>query len=128
MGMSVPTEDCELLTVSENGYGKRTSLDEYRLQSRGGMGTKNYKVSDITGKIIGIDSVKDNEDIILITSEGIIIRIEANDIRSIGRSTKGVKLMRVSEGVKVVSMGKTAHEENEEKTDNSNENETPEKE
>ena len=128
VGMSVPTEDCELLTVSENGYGKRTSLDEYRLQSRGGMGTKNYKVSDITGKIIGIDSVKDNEDIILITSEGIIIRIEANDIRSIGRSTKGVKLMRVSEGVKVVSMGKTAHEENEEKTDNSNENETPEKE
>ena len=125
VGMSVPTEDCELLTVSENGYGKRTSLDEYRLQSRGGMGTKNYKVSDVTGKIIGIDSVKDDEDIILITSEGIIIRIEANDIRSIGRSTKGVKLMRVSEGVKVVSMGKTAHEEENEEMNVSQENEKP---
>lgn len=125
VGMSVPTEDCELLTVSENGYGKRTSLDEYRLQSRGGMGTKNYKVSDVTGKIIGIDSVKDDEDIILITSEGIIIRIEANDIRSIGRSTKGVKLMRVSEGVKVVSMGKTAHEEENEEMNESQENEKP---
>ena len=125
VGMSVPTEDCELLTVSENGYGKRTSLDEYRLQSRGGMGTKNYKVSDVTGKIIGIDSVKDDEDIILITSEGIIIRIEANDIRSIGRSTKGVKLMRVSEGVKVVSMGNTAHEEENGEMNESQENEKP---
>ena len=114
IGMCIPSEGFELLAVTENGYGKRTSLSEYRVQTRGGIGIKTYKCSEITGNVVGIYSVDDSEDIILITSEGIIIRISAADIRTIGRTTKGVRLMRLDEGVKVVSMGKTEHEEKEE--------------
>lgn len=113
IGMCIPSEGFELLAVTENGYGKRTSLSEYRVQTRGGIGIKTYKCSEVTGNVIGIYSVDDSEDIILITSEGIIIRISAADIRTIGRTTKGVRLMRLDDGVKVVSMGKTEHEEKE---------------
>ena len=113
IGMCLATEDTQLLAVTENGYGKRTELSEYRVQNRGGVGIKTYKCSDVTGNVIGIRSVKDGEDIIMITSEGIIIRIPANGISTIGRSTKGVRLMRLNDGVKVVSMGVTEHEEEE---------------
>lgn len=111
IGMCLATEDTQLLAVTENGYGKRTELSEYRVQNRGGVGIKTYKCSEVTGNVIGIRSVKDGEDIIMITSEGIIIRIPASGISTIGRSTKGVRLMRLNEGVKVVSMGVTEHEE-----------------
>lgn len=111
VGMAVSKPGEELLAVSENGYGKRTAFDEYRMQSRAGIGTINYKCSESTGKIAGIDSISENEDIIIITSEGIIIRIAASDVRSIGRSTKGVRLVKMNEGVKVVSFGKTEREE-----------------
>ena len=113
IGMCLASEDTQLLAVTENGYGKRTELSEYRVQNRGGVGIKTYKCSDVTGNVIGIRSVKDGEDIIMITSEGIIIRIPANGISTIGRSTKGVRLMRLNDGVKVVSMGVTEHEEEE---------------
>ncbi|MBQ6937155.1 MAG: DNA gyrase subunit A [Clostridia bacterium] len=117
IGMCLANEDTQLLAVTENGYGKRTELSEYRVQNRGGIGIKTYKCSDITGNVVGIRSVKDDEDIMIITSEGIIIRIAAKDVSSIGRSTKGVRLMRLSEGVKVVSIGITEHEEPEEETE-----------
>ena len=117
IGMCLATEDTQLLAVTENGYGKRTELSEYRVQNRGGVGIKTYKCSDVTGNVIGIRSVKDGEDIIMITSEGIIIRIPASGISTIGRSTKGVRLMRLNEGVKVVSMGVTEHEEEEEEAE-----------
>lgn len=117
IGMCLATEDTQLLAVTEYGYGKRTQLDEYRVQSRGGVGIKTYKCSDVTGNVIGIRSVKDDEDIMMITSEGVIIRIAASGISSIGRSTKGVRLMRLDEGVKVVSIGITEHEEPEEETE-----------
>ena len=123
IGMCIPSEGFELLAVTENGYGKRTSLSEYRVQTRGGIGIKTYKCSEVTGNVIGIYSVDDSEDIILITSEGIIIRISAADIRTIGRTTKGVRLMRLDEGVKVVSMGKTEHEEKEDDESENNETE-----
>lgn len=123
IGMCIPGEGFELLAVTENGYGKRTSLSEYRVQTRGGIGIKTYKCSEITGNVVGIYSVDDSEDIILITSEGIIIRISAADIRTIGRTTKGVRLMRLDEGVKVVSMGKTEHEEKEDEESENNETE-----
>ena len=123
IGMCIPSEGFELLAVTENGYGKRTSLSEYRVQTRGGIGIKTYKCSEVTGNVIGIYSVDDSEDIILITSEGIIIRISAADIRTIGRTTKGVRLMRLDEGVKVVSMGKTEHEEKEDEESENNETE-----
>lgn len=123
IGMCIPSEGFELLAVTENGYGKRTSLSEYRVQTRGGIGIKTYKCSEVTGNVVGIYSVDDSEDIILITSEGIIIRISAADIRTIGRTTKGVRLMRLDEGVKVVSMGKTEHEEKEDEESENNETE-----
>jgi len=114
IGMCLAKEDTQLLAVTENGYGKRTDLSEYRVQSRGGVGIKTYRCSDVTGNVVGIRSVKDDQDIMMITSEGIIIRIAAAGISSIGRSTKGVRLMRLSDGVKVVSIGITEHEEPEE--------------
>ena len=126
IGMCIPTDGFELLAVTENGYGKRTSLSEYRVQTRGGIGIKTYKCSEVTGNVIGIYSVDDSEDIILITSEGIIIRISAADIRTIGRTTKGVRLMRLDDGVKVVSMGKTEHEEKEDEESGNAESEAEE--
>ena len=120
VGMCLASEDTQLLAVSELGYGKRTDLTEYRVQSRGGVGIRTYKCSDVTGNVVSVTTVKDDEDIMLITSEGVIIRIPASGISTIGRSTKGVRLMRLNEGVKVVSVGKTDHEEAEE-----NEEETP---
>ncbi len=118
VGMCLATEDTQLLAVSELGYGKRTDLSEYRVQSRGGVGIKTYKCSDVTGNVVSVTTVKDDEDIMLITSEGVIIRIPASGISTIGRSTKGVRLMRLKDGVKVVSIGITEHEEPEEETEN----------
>ena len=117
IGMCLANEDTQLLAVTEYGYGKRTELSEYRVQSRGGVGIKTYKCSEVTGNVIGIRSVKDDEDIMIITSEGVIIRIPASGISTIGRSTKGVRLIRLPEGVKVVSIGITEHEEPEEETE-----------
>ncbi len=111
VGMCLATEDTQLLAVSELGYGKRTDLSEYRVQSRGGVGVRTYKCSEVTGNVISVTSVKDDEDIMMITSEGVIIRIPAAGISTIGRSTKGVRLMRLKDGVKVVSIGITEHEE-----------------
>ena len=114
VGMCLASEDTQLLAVSELGYGKRTDLSEYRVQSRGGVGIKTYKCSDVTGNVVSVTTVKDDEDIMMITSEGVIIRIPASGISTIGRSTKGVRLMRLKDGVKVVSIGITEHEEPEE--------------
>lgn len=113
VGMCVPSPDGELLTVTENGYGKRTRLDAYRVQSRGGMGLHNYKITEQTGNVIGIHNVTDNDDVLMITNEGVVIRISAAEISTIGRSTKGVRLMRLGDGVKVVSMAKTDHDDSE---------------
>lgn len=118
VGMCLASEDTQLLAVSELGYGKRTDLSEYRVQSRGGVGIKTYKCSDVTGNVVSVTTVKDDEDIMLITSEGVIIRIPASGISTIGRSTKGVRLMRLKDGVKVVSIGITEHEEPEEENEN----------
>ena len=117
VGMCLASEDTQLLAVSELGYGKRTDLSEYRVQSRGGVGIKTYKCGDVTGNVVSVTTVKDDEDIMMITSEGVIIRIPASGISTIGRSTKGVRLMRLKDGVKVVSIGITEHEEPEEETE-----------
>jgi len=126
VGMCLASEDTQLLAVSELGYGKRTDLSEYRVQSRGGVGIRTYKCSEVTGEVVSVTTVKDDEDIMLITSEGVIIRIPASGISTIGRSTKGVRLMRLKDGVKVVSIGITEHEEPEEEEEVMPENpETP---
>ena len=99
-----------LLAITENGFGKRTELDEYRVQARGGKGVITYKVTPKTGKIIGIRIVEDNDDVMLITDTGTIIRINASEISVLGRSTQGVTLMRTNEG-KVVSIEKISEKE-----------------
>ncbi len=92
-----------LLTITENGFGKRTEIDEYRVQNRGGRGVLNYKVTPKTGEIVGIRIVGGNEDVMLITDTGTIIRLNVSEISVLGRATQGVTLMRTNEG-KVVSI------------------------
>lgn len=102
-----------LLAITENGFGKRTELDEYRVQTRGGKGVITYKITPKTGKLVGIRIATDDEDAMLITNNGTIIRIKVKDISILGRSTQGVTLMRTSEDCKVVSI-ETLIPENEE--------------
>ena len=116
VGISVCREEGEVLVVSENGFGKRTSLNEYKIQTRGGKGVTSYKISDKTGNVAGIHIVDDSNDIMLITSEGVIIRMAAADINTFGRVTKGVTMMRLDEGVKIVGVALTEHAEPEEET------------
>lgn len=102
-----------LLAITENGFGKRTELDEYRVQTRGGKGVITYKITPKTGKIVGIRIATDEEDVMLITNSGTIIRLKVKDISILGRSTQGVTLMRTSDECKVVSI-ETLTPENEE--------------
>lgn len=94
-----------LLAITENGFGKRTELEEYRVQNRGGRGVITYKVTPKTGDIVGIRIATDEEDVMLITDNGTIIRLNVKDISILGRATQGVTLMRTNEG-KVVSIEK----------------------
>ncbi|MGM0379271.1 MAG: DNA gyrase subunit A [Bacillota bacterium] len=113
----------QLFIASENGYGKRTDLEEYRIQNRSGKGNKTYKVNEKTGLIIGATIVNEKNDIMIINSEGIMIRIDAKDISKIGRNTVGVKIMKTNKKDKLISIAKLNLEENEE-----NEEEEEEKE
>ncbi len=110
-----------LLCVTENGYGKKTGFDEYNCQSRGGKGVYTYRLTDKTGSLAGIGSVSDEDDIIMITSDGVLIRMHANEVSTFGRQTQGVRMMRLEDGVKVVSMTLTSREEDEEGEENSSE-------
>ena len=101
-----------LLAITENGFGKRTDLDEYRVQTRGGKGVITYKITPKTGEIVGIRIVNGNEDVMLITDTGTIIRLKVSEISILGRSTQGVTLMRTNDG-KVVSITTLEPEENE---------------
>ncbi len=110
VGMSIYREGGKMLVVSENGYGKKTDLSEYKIQARGGKGCSTYKISETTGKICGIKVVSPEDDIILITSEGIIIRLDSEDISTYSRVTKGVRLMRLADGVNVVTVARVQKE------------------
>ena len=100
-----------LLAITENGFGKRTELDEYRVQNRGGRGVITYKITQKTGNIVGIRMTSEDEDVMLITNSGTIIRIKVKDVSILGRATQGVTLMRTSENEKVVSIETVAPEE-----------------
>ena len=95
-----------LLTVSESGFGKRTAIEEYRLQSRGGLGIINLKVSDRTGEVVGVRQVSEDTGLMLITHEGKIIRITAGSVSLIGRATQGVKVMDLDEGDRIVALAR----------------------
>src|SRR5436190_3224890 len=113
VAMEVVRADGTILTVAQNGYGKRTGLDEYRLQSRGGVGIINIQTSDRNGKVVGIAYVHDDDELMLISQFGMILRMKAGDIRSIGRATQGVRLIEMEEGDNVVSVAKLAEKEDE---------------
>ena len=108
-----PGAGTTLLTVSENGYGKRTNLDEYRVQSRGGLGIINIHTTDRNGRVVGIADVRDEDELMLITQQGKVLRTVARDIRTIGRATQGVRLIGVDEDDRVVSIARLAEREEE---------------
>lgn len=116
VGMTVVRDDQTLLVVSQNGLGKRTAFEEYRLQKRGGLGLLTYRISDKSGQIAGTLPVDEQQDIILITDEGVIIRIAANEIPVQSRVTQGVYLMRTREG-QVVDLAVVEHEADEAQDD-----------
>ena len=106
VGMQLASQGEELLIVSENGLGKRTLADEFSVQHRGGKGVKCYKINDKTGNVIGVKAVNDTREIMLITTEGVIIRMKVAGISVLGRVTSGVKLINLKDGVKVATVAK----------------------
>lgn len=110
IGMQLGSQGDAILAVTENGMGKRTSLDEFSVQHRGGKGNLYYRITNKTGNIVSFKIVKPEQELMLITSNGIIIRMKVSDISQIGRVTSGVKLMSLESGVKVVSVAKIREE------------------
>lgn len=116
VGMQMDSQGESLLIASENGYGKRTLVSEFTRQNRGGKGVRCYKINEKTGNIVGVKAVEDNQEIMMITTEGIIIRIKVSNISLLGRNTSGVKLMNIdaSSNVRVASIAKVRESEEEE--------------
>lgn len=126
VGAARAREGGALLTVTENGYGKRTLIEEYmrgesgekHAQSRGGLGLRNYNITEKTGKVAAVKVVDESDDILIISDDGTIIRMAVKDINIYSRATQGVKLMRVQENSKVISIARTETEESEENAEN----------
>jgi len=114
VGVAVASPGGTLLAVAEHGYGKRTEWDEYRLQSRGGKGVITMKVTDKTGPVVAVRMVSDDDDIMLVTDGGKVIRTPVRGISVIGRNTQGVRLIDLTEGEKVVGVARLAEKEEEE--------------
>ena len=130
VGMQLNTQGDALLFVSELGLGKRTPIDEFNIQNRGGKGVKCYKINEKSGNVIGVKAVSNTREIMLITNEGIIIRMEVSGISKLGRITSGVKLINLDEGVKVARVAKVREENISDEGENADadeeETETPE--
>ena len=114
VSMEMLNRGASILTVSEKGYGKRTEMEEYRLQSRGGKGIITMKATEKTGRIVGGQQVTDDDQLMLVTNNGKIIRLRMRDIRVIGRNTQGVRLIDVEQGERVVSLARLAEKEEDE--------------
>ena len=112
--MSIVEEGALVLSITENGYGKRTELEEYRIQSRGGKGIKAMNLTSKVGRLSGQMMVHEDEDILIITDDGTVIRMPVADISVLGRNTQGVRLMRVEDGCKVVCVARAEAEEEDE--------------
>ncbi len=113
VGMEIVRDDSTILTVTENGYGKRSTLEDYRSQGRGGKGVITIKITEKNGRVTGIAQVSEDDEIILITANGKVLRIRAKDISVQGRNTQGIRLFDIDEGDKVVSFAKVAEREEE---------------
>ena len=111
VGMVIVEEKAALFTICENGYGKRTGLENYRSQSRGGVGLKNIKTSDRNGKVVALKADQNTDDLMMITAHGMIIRTGLDQIRSIGRNTQGVRLINLKPGDKLVAAEKIVSED-----------------
>lgn len=114
VGMQMTSQGDYLLFISENGMGKRTSMNEFSAQNRGGKGVKCYKITEKTGNVVGVKAVNDENEILIITTEGIIIRTRCSEISILGRITSGVKVINVNEGVSVASFAKVREKSPEE--------------
>jgi len=113
VAMEVVGDSGAMLTVTQNGYGKRTELEEYRVQSRGGVGIINIQTSERNGKVVGIAYVHGDDELMLISQQGKILRMVTSDIRAIGRATQGVRLIGMEDGDQVVSVARLAEKEDE---------------
>jgi DNA gyrase subunit A len=114
--MEIVRDDSTILTVTENGFGKRSSLEDYRSQSRGGKGIITIKTTEKNGRVVGIAQVSEDDEILLITGNGKILRTRAKDISVQGRNTQGVRLLETEEGDKVKSLAKVVEREDEKET------------
>ena len=114
IGAARAVDGCQVLSITERGFGKQTPVEEYRVTNRGGIGIKNYMVTDKTGGVVGMKVVDGSEDILLITQSGIMLRTAVENIRSAGRATQGVIVMRFKEeGDRVIAMALTDKDEEE---------------
>lgn len=120
--MAVVQAGCSLLTVCENGYGKRTDIEEYRLIKRGGKGVINIKTTERNGKVVALKSVKDYDELMMITAKGIMLRTGLEAVREIGRATQGVRLIRLDEGDELVAVTRVVKEDDGEPPGGSNPN------
>ncbi|MBE6870357.1 MAG: DNA gyrase subunit A [Ruminococcaceae bacterium] len=117
VGVAAARDGCQLLTVTEKGYGKRTDIEEFKIQKRGGKGLIAHNVTEKTGLLAGIKVVDNDDDIILISSDGIVIRTAVNEISTYSRNTQGVSVMRLGEDGRVVTVARTAKEQDEDMAD-----------
>ncbi len=112
VGMELAKEGADLLSVTVNGFGKRTDLEEYSLQNRGGKGIKTYRITSKTGELVGIKVVDEKDDIMLITKNGIVIRLNVSEVSRMGRITQGVTLMKFDKDQTLVSIAKIEADDN----------------
>ena len=114
VAMEVLTPGGSILTVTEQGYGKRTELEEYRIQTRGGIGTINIQTSDRNGEVIGVAQVSERDELMLITEQGKTLRMAAGDMRTIGRATQGVRLIEIEGDDRAVSIARLPEQDDDE--------------
>ena len=127
--ISVEDFNSDILVVSENGYGKRSSLEDYRITNRGGKGVKTISITEKTGSLVAIKNVSDDEDIMIINKSGIVIRMEVSNLRVMGRATQGVRLINLKGNDAIAAVAKVLHDEDDvelmedpEKTEDAGEN------
>jgi len=114
ISMEIPKPDETLLTITELGFGKRTEIKDYRVQSRAGKGIINIKITKKNGEVVALNTVKEDDEIMLITSEGMLVRCPVKEIRKVGRSTQGVRVIKLGAKDKVTSIAKVMAKEEEE--------------
>jgi DNA gyrase subunit A len=123
IGVETPRPGATLLTVCENGFGKRSNIDDYRLTNRGGKGVINIKTTERNGDVVVVKEVIDDDEMIMVTREGMSIRVRVSDFRTISRNTQGVKFIDLAKNDKVVGVARLAEKESEEESEDGGEGE-----